>query len=87
MAGDPFDPQSGWATTRPDFSRHFAVSRGFPDGRDDDVEVLFITQGVHRIEAGGMPSRNHASDGGRCSKRDGSGSEVERIAGRDPEEQ
>jgi hypothetical protein len=34
-----------------------------------------------------MPSRNHAPDGGRCSKRYRCGSEVERIAGRDPEEQ
>jgi hypothetical protein len=33
VAGDPFNPQSGWATTRPDFSKHFGVYLANRDAR------------------------------------------------------
>lgn len=44
---------------------------------------MLITESVYRIEARGTQSRYHAPDAGCRSKRDGCGSDVERVAGRD----
>jgi hypothetical protein len=53
----------------------------------DQLDILFITQSSHRIEAGGMASRQHASDRACCGKRDDRSSKVDRVSGRNLKEQ